>query len=619
VVYLKDGTEVRGAAQISEDGQTLSVTVTKDGQEQALTFPYADVSKIDWAAERKADLEERLRSFKDPLSTTIEKLIEELTSGDQEVAATAKGKLLGMGIFAVDYLSERLADLEGAAASQVGMILRINEMKSFISPDVVKLLKRDFYEELVSATREEKTALLRELMLLEEDGAVPLLMHVAKDKQQESEVRNFCLHALARGEHNKELLSLMSEDDGWLKLAAALYLADNGIYAGAPYFISALKMRDPGMRQVAAEKLRQASGSNMGFDPDGTPEEREAAIGKWEKWWEEHNAEVLMQSAKLLSSDEIPDDDRSFSIVYQKRAHTLWDGGKPEEALESFRKAIELDPSNLNARLSAAILLYSELGRSDEARAELKLVLKRYEDEASPMIREYAFYHLALMDLSSLNWKDAIHNLNAAIVLDGGFTDGYIALGKALYIQAVRDETISRGALYHMPEGERREYEELRSRVISDSILAFQTALSQLDTDIRNYMNPEFRTKRREAEREIIQRTGTDAGEPTQVEWERAFRTVIFAKKARVCSMLADSYALKTEPEGEQRERKWRMVVNCLRDAVNAAPEEPEYLCKLGSALAIAGNLSEARDAFERCLKLDPGNETASQGLKDLK
>ncbi len=615
VVHLRTGGEIRGHAQISKDGKNLTVTIRENGREHTVTFPYVDVIKIEYAKDRKERLRKQIKALQDPLSGKIKSMLEELSSTDEAVWQAAKKKLVALGVFAIDNLKEVLAELEEPTASRVKQVLKTNELKSYISGEAARRFTRlervDIYELLVTAKDKEKLKALRRLALFEDDGAVPLLSYMAKHKDESAEVRNFCLHSLAKADRNVELLRLMAQapkDEGWLRVACALYLADNGIYAGAPHFVSALRHRDPGMRRLAAERLRQASGKNFAFKPDGTEEEREAPIKKWETWWDQHSAEILRQSAKVLG--EVGDDDRSFSQIYQKRGHTSWGKGKPQEAAENFRRALELDPSNLGARLSLVVVLYTELGKKDDARRELKLILKRYGEQAGPMVRKLAFYHTALLDLSEGKWKGALHNLQAAIALDGRFADGYIALGKTYYIQIVNDDQIARERLILLPENERDVFERQRRTVIECSVRALEIGLGLLDQDIRSYTSIDFRKRRRRVEREDREHLGAKAEGLTQVQSEAAFKDMLLRKKARVCAMLADSYAMGLE---------WRRAAEVLRYATRLAPDKPEYLCSLGSALAAGGRREEAREAFERCLKIDPKNKAAIRGLKDLK
>jgi len=611
IVHMKNGKESTGNAQIGPDGKNLTVTITKEGQKHSVTFPYEDVAKIEWAKKRKERLR-KLKQFEDPLSGTIEKLFKNIASEEADVWKAASDELVALGVFAVDYLKERLAELEAPAASRIKGVLKIMELKSYVSPEAVQFIGPDIYQKVISAGKKEKLEILRKLVLFEEDGATGLLVHMAKQEDEDKEVRNFCLHNLAEKDRNESLLRVMmnaSEKDGWLRLAAALYLADNGIYAGSPHFISALRMPDPGVRKVAVEKLRQASGQNFAFDPNGTEEEREAAIAGWEKWWKNESAQIMRQSAKVLSS-RIPEDDRSFSEVYKKRAHNFWDKKEMEKAEENFRKALELNPSNLGARLSLAVLLYSDMGKNKDSRKEFRLILKRYADEAGPMIRKLAFYHSALLDLSEGRWENALHNLQAAIALDAQFTDGYIALGKTYYIQAVSDKTISRRGIQALPGAEREEREDRRKEVIGRSVRALGIGLALLDNDIRKYVSMDFRQSRRAAERELQERLGAKAKGLTQAEWEASLKKVLLEKKARICSMLADSCALRLD---------WNDAAKCLKDAARLMPDKPEYLRRLGSALAAGGRFDEAREAFERCLKIDPRNEKALRGLEDLK
>ena len=609
VVHLTDGQEIRGRAEVSKDGLTVSVTINKDGKEQTVSFPRSEVIKIEHAADR-----EQASGLKDSLAELIDKLLAELVSSDKKIADIAGDKLISLGVFAVSYLKERLPKLQGAAAERVTQILKINEIKSYISAEAMKAFnkpgEKSIYERLISSDEDAKLKTLQELSLIEEGEMAPLLCYLARQKKEGSRIRSFCLHRLAQTEHNRDLLDLMTEDDGWLRLATALYLADNGIYAGVPHFIAALGMKDEKYRKVAVQKLRLASGENFGFDPAGPEKERLAAIKKWEEWWNRNSDRVLRQALKMVSSKQIPDDDRSFSRIYHKRAEDAWAAGKFEQALESFGKSIELDPSNLTARLSKAIMLYSELGKDKEALNEIRTILRRYSDELVPMIRKQALYHAAMISLSGGNWRDAIHNLQSAITLDERYTDGYIALGKTYYVQAVTDEMISRERLSLLPKSERDEFEQLRKEVIGKSVRSLEIGLSLLDEQVRMYSNKDFLRRRRKEETDIEERRGTGTKGPSRAEQETAIKKALSSRKAQVCDMLADSYGLQLE---------WQKAANCLDEAVKLSPKNVQYVCKLGSARAAAGDIKGARAAFKKCLELDPGNKKVIEGLKDLK
>ncbi len=608
VVHLAGGQELRGRAQVSEDGRTVSVTIKKEGEEQTVTFPHSEVLRIEYAAKN-----EEMSGLKDSLVEVIDKKLAELASPDEKISAAAAEKLIALGVFAVGHLKEKLPGLEGAPAKRVAEILEINEIKSYISAEAMKAFiktgEKNIYERLTSSDEDLKLKTLKELDLIEEGEIAPLLVHLARRKKEGAKVRTYCLHRLAQTEHNRDLLNLMTEEDGWLRLAAALHLADNGIYAGVPHFIAALGMSEEKYRKVAVEKLRQASGENFGFDPASPEKERLAAVKKWEDWWSKNSDKLLRQALKMISSKQIPDDDRSFSRIYHRRAEDAWAAGKFKQALESFGKSIELDPSNLTARLSKAIMLYTELGKGKEAMTELKTILGRYSDELVPMVRKQALFHAAMISLSEGNWSDAIHNLQSAITLDESYMDGYIALGKTYYVQAVTDDMISRERLLLLPKSERAEFEQMRKEVIGKSVRALEIGLSLLDKQVRIYSNKEFLQRRRKEETDLEERRGTKAEGPSRVEQETAIRKALSDRKAQVCDMLADSYGLQLE---------WQKAAGCLEEASKLAPKNPEYLCKLGSTLAAAGDTGGARKAFEKCLELDPGNKKAVEGLKDL-
>lgn len=614
IVFLRDGKEIRGQARLSGDGKRLIVAIQRSGKRQEVGFPYSDVARIDWAAQRKKALKRQLAGYEDSLAGEVRRMIEKLSSADEVVWKAAREEIIKLGVFAVDYLKEELEALKGPAREKVKEILRVNEIKSYIPQGVVETLnrpgKKDIYDRLVCGDREEKLTILRQAVLLEGEGAAPLLVYMAKRAHEDKGVRNFCLHSLARAQRNDDLVELMTHEEGWLRLAAALHLADNGIYAGAPHFISALHMSDPGVRRVAISKLRLASGKNFGFDPHGTQKERLAAIRKWEAWWKENEAGILKDSAKNLDSSKIGERDRSFSRVYQKRGEDAWDKGSYKEAAKNFRQAIELDPSNLPARLSLAILLYGEMGRTRDARTQLQVILRRYSDETVSIMRKQALYHTALVDLSEGNWEGALHNLQAAIALDEEYSDAYIALGRCYYVKATRDKSMSPETIVSLVGDKRREREQRRAQVIARSVRALQIGLGLLDEEMRQQSSVDFRKRRREEERRERERTGRKPDEFAQAQWEESYRKASRRKKARVCVMLAESYALQ---------RDFRKASGAMGDAVKLVPENAEYLCKQGFALAAAGKRGTAREAFKRCLAIDPNNEKAAKGLANLK
>lgn len=68
---------------------------------------------------------------------------------------------------------------------------------------------------------------------------------------------------------------------------------------------------------------------------------------------------------------------RNLGVAYCNFANALMKGGKPEEALLHFDRAIETDPSNSSFYLNAKAAALSQIGLTDKARAIYAQILER--------------------------------------------------------------------------------------------------------------------------------------------------------------------------------------------------------------------------------------------------
>lgn len=100
----------------------------------------------------------------------------------------------------------------------------------------------------------------------------------------------------------------------------------------------------------------------------------------------------------------------------------------PEEARDAYRRALELDPLNLDARVNLGRLL-QEAGRHEEAAAHYRAVLDGHPDHAMACFN----LAVALEDLGRS--RDAIKAYEAAIAADRKMADAYYNLAR-LFVQA---------------------------------------------------------------------------------------------------------------------------------------------------------------------------------------
>ncbi len=148
---------------------------------------------------------------------------------------------------------------------------------------------------LIEALQDESSyirwAALEGLGALRVKEAYPRVVSGLRDSS--SYVRSATANALGRiGEEAAipHLRSSLYDRNLWVRNAAARALARLGDNSGIPVLIrnleSTARERDQMVRDQADEFLREVTGENFGFDPQGTDAEREEAIRRWESWWE---------------------------------------------------------------------------------------------------------------------------------------------------------------------------------------------------------------------------------------------------------------------------------------------------------------------------------------------
>lgn len=113
------------------------------------------------------------------------------------------------------------------------------------------------------------------------------------------------------------------------------------------------------------------------------------------------------------------------SQIYARLAGVLGRLGKLSEATEAFRKAVELDPLDLESqnRLAVALLMAPDAARLREARLLLEGILSQDPDNSQ------AHNTLGWMALRQGELEEARRHLERAAQIDPGFLEVYINLG----------------------------------------------------------------------------------------------------------------------------------------------------------------------------------------------
>ena len=71
------------------------------------------------------------------------------------------------------------------------------------------------------------------------------------------------------------------------RFQAALWLAEHDCDAALPSLIASLEDKDPSVRWVAIQALRERAGETFGYRPGDSEPRRAKAVERWRGWWEE--------------------------------------------------------------------------------------------------------------------------------------------------------------------------------------------------------------------------------------------------------------------------------------------------------------------------------------------
>jgi len=117
-------------------------------------------------------------------------------------------------------------------------------------------------------------------------------------------------------------------------------------------------------------------------------------------------------------------------VVHYQMALSFQGLKRDDEALASFKKAVELNPSN--AQLYGALgAFYIKLNRPEEARKQFDLAAELSPDDAAT-----AFFNLGINFINNNDFKSALEPLKRAVELDPSRVDAYYWLGVVLYNSA---------------------------------------------------------------------------------------------------------------------------------------------------------------------------------------
>jgi len=85
----------------------------------------------------------------------------------------------------------------------------------------------------------------------------------------------------------------------WLRYEWARTYLRLGDWGAIPVLIQALRSEEMMIRALGGQALFEATGQRFGFEPQGEIAERDAAIVRWEEWWQSRQVEGVLLTSQL--------------------------------------------------------------------------------------------------------------------------------------------------------------------------------------------------------------------------------------------------------------------------------------------------------------------------------
>ncbi|MBI1851408.1 MAG: HEAT repeat domain-containing protein [Planctomycetes bacterium] len=220
----------------------------------------------------------------------------------------------------LDALISRVQDGSTEEATRVGLVARIPQLAKEDERDVARgaireLLRRntsekiraaavkalgalkeeDLFPEIADAFRSDpsvevkRAAITAMVELKKEDARGQLVEALGQGSALAEELRLDVVRALGAIKNAADVPALV----GVLRADESLHVREEvATILGTIHdkevvgpLIEILRDSNPSLRAKAAQSLRLVSGQAIDFNPEGTDEEREAAVQKWEEWW----------------------------------------------------------------------------------------------------------------------------------------------------------------------------------------------------------------------------------------------------------------------------------------------------------------------------------------------
>ncbi len=396
VVVKTNGHRICGKVELLDGGQKVQVTLPGGGK---VLFQRQDVARIVKSGEAT---EEDATVYTAELSKAAHDALERLKTA-KDAGSEEERFLASSGILVLGPIREALAKAApDAPGTKVLLRLeRLNRLKEVVPTEIEENEPR-VYEILSSGSAQDKCGLLMFAFPRYVEESVAVAEHLAADAGEDPVVRAWSIDFLRRMQKNRELVRIYRRTSGQTQLSSAIALGQNRILIGVPALIEALEFDSLEMRSLASKHLRELTGEDLQFRPDGAPQARKEAVARWRAWWQKNEKPFTSVAQNVLRAgtgedavlDGSPTAERLDAVKLWTEAGTAVDAKRYSDAAALLRKALDRDGTFFQAHIALSVVLYANLGKPGEAATLLQGLKTKRLPGVTSEDRQWIFLHL---------------------------------------------------------------------------------------------------------------------------------------------------------------------------------------------------------------------------------
>jgi tetratricopeptide (TPR) repeat protein len=330
--------------------------------------------------------------------------------------------------------------------------------------------------------------------------------------------------------------------------------------------------------------------------------------------------DALRQYQKALAADS------TFTPAQAGIGHLyLLDARRTNQAIEVLSKAVARQPT-YQSRLDLGIALVRG-GKAAEAIPHLEAAQKEQDGVEIKVALARAYAAANMLDKALPLYQDV------DVALEAPAAD-LVGVARALRDAKRYDE--ARAFLDKAAEKDpqnadvpyQRGLIELANKNLDGAVTALNKAIELNPKNANAMMNlgVAYQHQRKNAEATAMFRRATQAAPNAPTAWVQLAGAL--AADSTAAAQRAYDKALSLDPQNVAAKRgkgythlvleQYPQAISLLKEATAAAPNEVDGWVWLGQAQLNSGKHAEARDSFQRALKLDPENKPAQEGLQLL-